>query len=87
MVDTSSGIDRDAGKSTPPGLTPAKAEEFRQLLQRECNVSLEPDQAWRRASQLIALYRMLMGPIPEDPGVRTSDPLPSGVVDRNAMVE
>jgi hypothetical protein len=67
-------------------LTPAKVDEFRALLERECGVSLEFDEAWRRASQLISLYRMLMGPIPEDPGVRTSDNLPSPVGDESVVL-
>lgn len=50
-----------------------QAGEFRDLLAKQCGVSLELDEAWRRASQLIALYRILMGPIPEDPGVQTSE--------------
>ena len=46
--------------------------EFQQLMRKECGVELTLEEAWTRATQLIALYRMLMGPIPEDPAVRTS---------------
>lgn len=63
--------------SLAPGLTTAKVAVFRDLVAQECGVLLEPDEAWRRASQLVALYRMLMGPIPEDPEVRTSASQPS----------
>jgi hypothetical protein len=67
-------------------LTPGEVESFRLLLQEECGLDLDVDQAWRLASKLIGLYRMLMGPIPEDPGVRTSDHLPSSPVENNRVL-
>ena len=59
------------------GLTLDKAREFQQLMRQECGVELSVEAARTRAAQLIALYRMLMGPIPEDPEVRTSARQPS----------
>jgi hypothetical protein len=57
-----------AGGMLEPILTHEKAGEFQQLMREECGVELTLEEASTRASQLIALYRMLMGPIPEDPG-------------------
>ena len=59
------------------GLTHEKARAFQQLMREECGVELSIEDAWKRAARLVALYRMLMGPIPEDPGVRTSVRQPS----------
>jgi hypothetical protein len=59
---------------TPPsdqrfafGLTPTDVEEFRAILESECDEKLSIEEAWSRAIQILALYRMLLGPIPEDP--------------------
>jgi len=51
-----------------PGLAPEDMAEFQALLRRECNLHLDTSEAWRRATQLIDLVRMLVGPIPEDSG-------------------
>lgn len=48
-------------------LTQADVVEFRDLVARECGVVLDDAKAWHRATELVALYRMLLGPIPEDP--------------------
>jgi hypothetical protein len=32
-------------------------------------VELSPEEAWKRASEVLALFRMLLGPLPEDHGV------------------
>jgi hypothetical protein len=77
----------DSSDASIPGLTRAKVEEFRALLEGECGLHLELDEAWKRAVQLIALYRMLMGPIPEDPGVRTSANLPSRPGDTHGVLQ
>jgi hypothetical protein len=51
-----------------PSLSHERAVEFQQLMREDCGVELTIEEASTRAVQLIALYRMLMGPIPEDPG-------------------
>jgi hypothetical protein len=63
--------------------------EFQSLLEREAGVRLDTSAAWKRATQLVSLVRMLLGPIPEDPeavsldsgAVRRHAPLADGVVD------
>lgn len=54
-------------------LSEGKVREFQSLVLEECGVEMPFEIAWKRASQLIALYRMLMAPIPEDPGVVMPD--------------
>jgi hypothetical protein len=49
------------------GLTPQKVREFQSLMREECGAELSMEDARRRATQLIALYRALLGPLPEDP--------------------
>jgi hypothetical protein len=48
------------------GLTRADVDEFRALIHRECGESLGPEEAWKRATEVVALFRMLLGPLPED---------------------
>ena len=48
------------------GLSQADVEEFRELIHRECGEELSPEDAWNRASEVLALFRMLLGPLPED---------------------
>lgn len=62
---------RDAG-NLPFVLTPSDIREFQRLIQEHCGVSLTETEAWNRATELVALYRMLIGPIPEDPAVSGS---------------
>lgn len=76
-----------AASPQPLGLSRAKVEEFRALLEKDCGVRIDMAEAWKRATKLIALYRMLMGPIPEDSGVRTPANLPSDPVDSRAVLE
>jgi hypothetical protein len=68
-------------------LAVSSTERFRRLMREECGVELTLDEAQARASQLIGLYRMLMGPIPEDPGVRTSAHVPSQAGDTPGVLE
>jgi len=75
----------ETGPGSPTTLSSESVEEFRALL-RESGLVLDLDEAWRRARDLIALYRMLMSPIPEDPGVQTSDDLPTSAVDESVVV-
>jgi hypothetical protein len=41
--------------------------EFQQIMRDECGVVLDDTEAWNRATELVTLYRTLLGPIPEDP--------------------
>ena len=81
--------DSPAREETEPsaGLSRTAVDEFRMLLERECGVSLSLDEAWRHATKLVSLYRMLMGPLPEDPAVRTSETVAVRGVDNTAVVE
>lgn len=49
------------------GLTYAEVNRLREILRRESGKDLTEEQAWARAIQLLALFRMLLGPLPEDP--------------------
>ena len=48
------------------GLSQADVDEFRALIHKECGEELSPEEAWKRASEVLALFRMLLGPLPED---------------------
>ena len=48
------------------GLSQADVEEFLELIHSECGEELSPEDAWNRASEVLALFRMLLGPLPED---------------------
>lgn len=48
------------------GLTPQEVERFRDIMDRECGVHLSSEAAWARAIELLALFRMMLGPLPED---------------------
>ena len=48
------------------GLTEAEVRRLQDILPRE-GVDLTVEQAWARAIELLSLFRMLLGPIPEDP--------------------
>lgn len=55
-------------------LTPADIREFQRLVRDHCGIALDDMMAWHRATALIALYRMMLRPIPEDPELgRSSD--------------
>jgi hypothetical protein len=59
--------------SGPSGyLRPEDVREFQRLLNEHCGVSLTDTGAWNRATELVALYRMFIGPIPEDPDTARS---------------
>jgi hypothetical protein len=55
--------------NVPCVLTPPDIREFQQLVQEHCGMSLTETEAWNRATELVALYRMFLGPIPEDPAI------------------
>jgi len=63
------------------------ALQFQRLMLEECGVDLTLEQAWARAIQMVGLYRMLLGPIPEDAEVLTSTRMPLGTVDDAGMLE
>lgn len=51
----------------PVPLDAAAVWEFAELVRTETGVTLSDQEAWARATELIALFRMLLGPLPEDP--------------------
>jgi len=55
--------------STAGMLTPADVREFQGLVREHCGVCLTETEAWHRATELVALYRMFLGPFPEDPAI------------------
>jgi|CXWL01.1.fsa_nt_gi hypothetical protein len=59
---------RDPGNA-PFVLTPPDIREFQQLVQEHCGVLLTDTEAWNRATELVALYRMFLGSLPEDPAI------------------
>lgn len=85
---TSASLDEPLHRSeTGAGtLTPADVREFQIIMREECGVELDDAAAWERARELANLYRMLLGPIPEDPGAPSGSnvvplaPLESGKV-------
>jgi len=52
---------------TEPHLTPADIQEFKKLIHETTGIVLSDEEAWSRATELVALYRMFLGPLPEDP--------------------
>lgn len=48
-------------------LTEADVREFQEVMRKECGLVLDDAEARNRAIELVALFRMLLGPIPEDP--------------------
>lgn len=52
--------------STLRPLDPGDIAEFQRVVRKETGVELSEHDAWNRATELIALVRMLCGRIPED---------------------
>ena len=83
---TASGYEGEGRDSHPLYLTPERIVEFQHLMEKCYGVRLGYEEASERASKLIALYRAVLGPIPEaslasdapSPPVRTSSDLRSG---------
>lgn len=48
-------------------LTSEEVREFQELIAQETGAQLSTQDAWDRAIELIALVRMLVSPLPEDP--------------------
>jgi hypothetical protein len=49
------------------GLTEAAVRGLQEILRREGESDITLDQAWARAIELLSLFRMMLGPSPEDP--------------------
>jgi len=62
-----------------PSLTLADVREFKAIVREESGIELDDVEAWNRANDLLALYRVLLGPLPEDPAL-AGDPESSNVV-------
>lgn len=58
----------ESDRNQPSQLTQADVEEFRRLMREECGVELTLAEGWERATKMVALFRVLIGPIPEDSG-------------------
>lgn len=65
------------------GLSDEDIREFRQIC-REEGVALDEHEAADRARAVLTLYRLLLGPIPEDPSV-SQEPLGSNVVPLSSL--
>lgn len=48
------------------GLTELQVRRLEDILRREGDADVTLDQAWARAIELLDLFRMLLGPMPED---------------------
>jgi hypothetical protein len=59
--------ERSEASASGFSLTPDEIREFQQLIAKETGVQLSTQDAWDRATELIALMRMLISPLPEDP--------------------
>jgi len=46
-------------------LTREDVEEFREIIRRTCGEELTMQEAWNRAAALVALGKMLAGPLPK----------------------
>lgn len=60
-------VSKGVDASATPSLTQADVCEFQLIMRDECGIVLDDAEAWQRATELTALFRMLLGPIPEDP--------------------
>jgi len=54
------------------GLTEPEVRCLQDILHREGEPDITLDQAWARAIELLSLFRMLLGPLPEDQDARSS---------------
>jgi len=67
-----SGVPSVTDLDVPTGaLTAQDVDEFRTILRDTCGEEMSSEEAWKRATAVSALARMLLGPIPEDPGHST----------------
>ncbi len=68
-------------KSAEPraGLSLDEVREFQRVVNLAMGVDLTNQEAWERVTELVALFRMFVGPLPEDDegtDVQTSSGLP-----------
>lgn len=62
----------DSYASTDPrqhygfGLTETEVRRLQDILRREGGSEITLEQAWARAIELLGLFRILLGPLPED---------------------
>jgi hypothetical protein len=56
------GFDHDHETRHAYGLTQAAVDEFRELMRQEYGEDLAPEAAWARAIEVMALFRVLVGP-------------------------
>jgi hypothetical protein len=61
---------QDADKRYGFGLTEPEVRRLQDILRREGEAEVTLDQAWTRAIELLSLFRMLLGPLPEDQSER-----------------
>jgi len=60
-------LSRECDDAVGPALTSEDILEFQRLMREHCGLVLDEQQAQVRANELVMLYRVLLGPIPEDP--------------------
>jgi hypothetical protein len=73
LPELSTGWQAAAMQSAPivaSRLSEEDVQAFRRLMLEECGVDLSLADAWTRATKMVAMFRALIGPIPEDPGLR-----------------
>ena len=58
-------LPRLADRVGPPGIAPERVLEFQHLMERRYGIHLTYEQAAERGAKLVALYRAILGPIPE----------------------
>jgi hypothetical protein len=72
----------EGGGISGPSLTLAAVREFQAIVREESGIEMDEVEAWNRANDLLALYRVMLGPIPEDPGrfdhLKSSSVVPLG---------
>lgn len=54
-------------------LTPADIREFQRLVLESRGMRIDEVEAWNRATVLVALYRMMLRPLLEDPDFASSN--------------
>ena len=64
-------MDRVNTDASPPRLSSVLTEtdvlQFQKLMLQECGNALASTEAWSRATELLNFFRMLLGPMPDDP--------------------
>ncbi|MBU1947874.1 MAG: hypothetical protein KJ927_04115 [Candidatus Eisenbacteria bacterium] len=69
-----SAQEAESHNPTASQLTQEDIAEFRAIARAETGIEMTEGEAWNRAIELIAMVRMLLGPLPEDSeGLPNSD--------------